>query len=103
MTVLQATVATYDPDTRGGTVLTDSGREISFDANAFARSGLRMLRLGQRVKMRLVAGRVEALTHISFPLPQPEDQRERGNRAGVAQLAGRDQPGQVAERDPDQP
>lgn len=79
MPTVQATVATYDPATRSGTVLTDSGREISFDATAFARSGLRMLRLGQRVKMRLIAGRVEALTHISFPLPETEDKGQRGD------------------------
>lgn len=101
MPIVQATVATYDPATGSGTVITDSGREISFDATAFARSGLRMLRLGQRVKMRLIAGHVEALTHISFPLPEPDNERERGDRTSVAKPAGADQPGQVAERDPD--
>lgn len=69
-TVLQATVATFSPETNSGTVLLDTGAELSFDANAFARSGLRMLRLGQRVRMRVVDGRVTALTHITFPLPE---------------------------------
>jgi cold shock CspA family protein len=69
MTTLQATVATYDPNTRSGTVLLDTGAKLSFDADAFAGSGLRLLRLGQRVVLRVVDGRVEALTHISFPLP----------------------------------
>ncbi|KAA2263421.1 cold-shock protein [Solihabitans fulvus] len=67
---VQGTVATFARDTGGGTVLLDSGAELSFDGNAFARSGLRMLRLGQRVLLRVVDGRVTAITHISFPLPQ---------------------------------
>lgn len=66
---MQATVATFSQDTGSGTVLLDNGKELSFDADAFSRSGLRMLRLGQRVSMLVVDGRVEAITHISFPLP----------------------------------
>ena len=69
-TVVQGTVATFSPQTRGGTVLLDTGAELSFDANAFAHSGLRMLRLGQRVRMRVDDGRITALTHIAFPLPE---------------------------------
>jgi cold shock CspA family protein len=46
---MQATVATFDPDTHTGTVLLDDGTELPFAATAFARSGLRLLRLGQRV------------------------------------------------------
>jgi cold shock CspA family protein len=65
----QGTVATFDPATGSGTVLLDDGTELAFDGSAFARSGLRMLRFGQRVIMRVVDGRVEAITHISLPLP----------------------------------
>jgi cold shock CspA family protein len=65
----QGTVATFVPETGSGTVLLDDGTELAFDGNAFANSGLRMLRFGQRVTMRVVDGRVEALTHISFPMP----------------------------------
>lgn len=65
----QGTVATFEPRTRSGTVLLDDGTELSFDGTAFAVSGLRMLRFGQRVNLRVVDGRVAALTHISFPLP----------------------------------
>jgi cold shock CspA family protein len=68
MSTVQGTVATFAPESRSGTVLLDDGTELSFDANAFAGSGLRMLRLGQRVVLRLVDGSVEALTHISLPL-----------------------------------
>ena len=46
---MQGTVATFDPDTRSGTLLLDDGSELAFDAAAFDRSGLRLLRLGQRV------------------------------------------------------
>jgi hypothetical protein len=68
MAIVQATVATFVPETRSGTVLLDNGTELSFDAKAFARSGMRMFRLGQRVRMRVVDGRVEAITHLAFPL-----------------------------------
>jgi cold shock CspA family protein len=46
---MQGTVATYDPDTQAGTLLLDDGTELPFPAEAFRRSGLRLLRLGQRV------------------------------------------------------
>jgi cold shock CspA family protein len=46
---MQATVATFDPHTRSGTLLLDDGAELGFDTAAFDRSGLRLLRLGQRV------------------------------------------------------
>nr|WP_042196017.1 hypothetical protein [Kibdelosporangium sp. MJ126-NF4]CEL22356.1 hypothetical protein [Kibdelosporangium sp. MJ126-NF4]CTQ89211.1 hypothetical protein [Kibdelosporangium sp. MJ126-NF4] len=65
---MQATVATYSPETRSGTVLLDDGSQMTFDAAAFDHSGLRMLRLGQRVVMRVVDGRVAAINHIALPL-----------------------------------
>ena len=65
----QGTVATFVPETNSGTVLLDDGTELTFDGAAFARSGMRMFRFGQRVNMRVVDGRVAAITHISFPLP----------------------------------
>ncbi|GIM95196.1 cold-shock protein [Paractinoplanes toevensis] len=46
---MQGTIATFDPDTRSGTLLLDNGTELAFDSIAFDRSGLRLLRLGQRV------------------------------------------------------
>jgi cold shock CspA family protein len=46
---MQGTVATFDPRTHTGTLLLDDGTELPFPAAAFARSGLRLLRLGQRV------------------------------------------------------
>ncbi|HEY0451379.1 hypothetical protein [Actinophytocola sp.] len=66
---LQATVATFSPERHAGTVLLDDGTQLSFDARAFAGSGLRLLRLGQRVVLRVVGGQVVALTHSCLPLP----------------------------------
>jgi len=46
---MQGTVATFDPDSRSGTLLLDNGAELVFEAAAFDGSGLRRLRPGQRV------------------------------------------------------
>ena len=48
---MQGTVATFDADTGAGTVLLDDGTQVAFDGAAFARSGLRLLRMGQRVRL----------------------------------------------------
>ena len=69
MSEVQATVATFSSGTNSGTVLLDTGTELTFDGSAFARSGLRFLRLGQRVVLRVTDGRVTAIAHASFPLP----------------------------------
>ncbi|GGK28457.1 hypothetical protein GCM10010124_21360 [Pilimelia terevasa] len=47
---MQATVATFDPRTGTGVALTDAGRRVDITAAAFAASGLRFLRPGQRVR-----------------------------------------------------
>lgn len=47
----QATVRSFDTVTRSGDVLLDDGQVVSFGADAFDRSGLRLLRLGQRVRL----------------------------------------------------
>lgn len=66
---MQGTVSTFSPDTREGTVLLDDGTELPFSAGAFESSGLRLLRLGQRVKLRLSpGGEVTALAHVALPL-----------------------------------
>jgi len=53
---MQGTIATFDADTRSGTLLLDDGSELAFGADAFARSGLRLLRLGQRVSIEAEPG-----------------------------------------------
>ncbi len=66
---MQATVRSYDPATGSGTVLLDTGVQLPFTATALDRSGLRLVRLGQRVQVRLDAEdrTVEALTLATFP------------------------------------
>ncbi len=46
---MQGTVHRFDAETGAGSVLLDDGTELPFDAEAFARSGLRLLRVGQRL------------------------------------------------------
>jgi 2-phospho-L-lactate/phosphoenolpyruvate guanylyltransferase len=62
---VQGTVATYDPDHRTGTVLLDDGTEVAFDAAAFAASGLRLLRFGQR--LRLVRDSTGRVVEVALP------------------------------------
>lgn len=54
---MQATVFSHDPD---GTVVlvTDEGRRLSATQTAFAGSGLRDLRPGQRLTVEMTDGRV---------------------------------------------
>jgi cold shock CspA family protein len=69
---MQGTVRSYDADTRAGSVFTDDGTVLEFDAAALAGSPLRLLRPGQRVRLSLdPAGAVAALTLATFPLPPP--------------------------------
>lgn len=68
--LMQGTVRSFDPDTRGGTVLLDDGTELPYDASAFDAGGLRLARIGQRVALRADAdGRITALTLATLPLP----------------------------------
>jgi 2-phospho-L-lactate guanylyltransferase len=60
---VQGTVATFDAESHTGTLLLDDGSELAFPAAAFDRSGLRLLRLGQRLVIRTgPSGAVEQLT-----------------------------------------
>jgi cold shock CspA family protein len=67
---MQATVRSFDPADGSGTLLADDGTRLEFGAAAFAASGLRLLRPGQRVSIRLGdGGAVTALALATFPLP----------------------------------
>ena len=70
---MQATVRRFDAGTATGTVLLDDGIELPFGAEAFAGSGLRLLRTGQRVRIVLdaVGQSVVALTIATLPDPPP--------------------------------
>ena len=50
---MQGTVRSFDPRSRSGDVLLDDGSVLGFPAAAFDSSGLRLLRLGQRVRLRV--------------------------------------------------
>jgi len=65
---MQGTVRSFDPRTRSGDVLLDDGSALAFPGRAFDASGLRLLRLGQRVRLRLAAdGSVELITIATLP------------------------------------
>ena len=50
----QGTIKTYDESSRSGIIMDDQKRELSFDAESFRHSGVRLFRIGQRVKYQLV-------------------------------------------------
>ncbi len=66
---MQATVRSFDPVTRSGSVFLDDGTVLAFGAAAFAASGLRLLRRGQRVTLGCDPdGAVAGLALATFPL-----------------------------------
>ncbi len=50
---MQASVHSFDPSSGSGSVLLDTGRLLPFAPGVFARSGLRLLRPGQRVSVEV--------------------------------------------------
>jgi 2-phospho-L-lactate guanylyltransferase len=62
---MQGTIATFDPHTHAGTLLLDDGTELAFPAEAFRASGLRLLRLGQRVTVE--AGPSGSVSRVTLP------------------------------------
>ncbi|MEW1954126.1 2-phospho-L-lactate guanylyltransferase [Terrabacter sp. NPDC080008] len=63
---MQATVHRFDPETHTGSVLRDDGVELSFEAPAFDGSGLRLLRVGQRLTVDVVDDLVVALRIVGI-------------------------------------
>jgi 2-phospho-L-lactate guanylyltransferase len=65
---MQGTVSSFDTDTGSGAVLLDDGSQVSFPPEAFGASGLRLLRVGQRVRLeRDGTGNVVRLGLITMP------------------------------------
>jgi 2-phospho-L-lactate guanylyltransferase len=68
---VQATVRSYDPATRSGSVLLDDGTELPYDGSALLGSSVRFLRSGQRVRIETVGlgrdARVAFLTIATMP------------------------------------
>lgn len=50
---MQGTVRSFDPAVGSGVVLLDDGSQLAFGPAAFAKSGLRLLRSGQRLRLRV--------------------------------------------------
>jgi cold shock CspA family protein len=87
---MQATVRSFDPTAGSGTVFLDDGTVAAFGPAAFARSGLRLLRPGQRVAIRCdPGGAITGLTLATFPLTGPAGPAARpGTAADAAEGAG---------------
>ena len=69
---MQATVRSFDPASGSGSVFLDDGTVVGFGPSAFAGSGLRLLRPGQRVTIgRDPGGTITGLTLAAFPLAGP--------------------------------
>jgi 2-phospho-L-lactate/phosphoenolpyruvate guanylyltransferase len=67
---VQATVRSFDAETRSGTVLLDDGIELPYDAPAFDAGGLRLLRAGQRVRLRVEGDTIIFLTVATLSDPR---------------------------------
>lgn len=64
---MQGTVSVFDPGTRTGSLLLDDGTEVGFGRDAFDLSGLRLLRLGQRVRIEYgTDGKVDKIAIPTF-------------------------------------
>jgi cold shock CspA family protein len=50
----QGTIKIYDETSHSGVIMDDQKRELAFDAESFRHSGVRLFRIGQRVKYQLV-------------------------------------------------
>lgn len=66
----QGTIRSFDPVTRSGSLLDDDLSELRFSSRAVQASGLRELRIGQRVRYTVAAdtaaGEVATLNIVSL-------------------------------------
>jgi 2-phospho-L-lactate guanylyltransferase len=63
---MQGTVSEFDTATGNGAVLLDDGTRVPFPAAAFAASGLRLLRVGQRVRLESSGGAVARVALVTM-------------------------------------
>jgi 2-phospho-L-lactate guanylyltransferase len=63
---MQATVHEFDATSHTGSVIRDDGVLLPFDSEAFSLSGLRLLRLGQRLTVEVTDDRVTALRIVGI-------------------------------------
>jgi hypothetical protein len=70
---VQGTVRRFDEVRRSGSVYLDDGTVLEFGIQALHGSGLRLLRPGQRVRIRCdVDGAIDAITLATFPWPDED-------------------------------
>ncbi|GGM93839.1 hypothetical protein GCM10010106_47900 [Thermopolyspora flexuosa] len=69
MAAVQATVRTFDPRTRSGTLFLDDGTPVGFGREALDAGPLRTLRPGQRVTISMLGDVVVTITHPGFSPP----------------------------------
>jgi cold shock CspA family protein len=62
----QGTVKSFDPTTKQSVILDDHLNELLVDREAFAASGLRELRLGQRVRFEVVDDGTPRVTNLNI-------------------------------------
>jgi hypothetical protein len=80
---MQATVRGFDSATGSGSVFLDDGTVLGFGPAAWAGSGLRLLRPGQRVAIASDPdGAIVSLTLATFPLPGEAAQPATGSQPG---------------------
>lgn len=63
---MQATVHEFDAASHTGSVIRDDGVLLPFDSVAFDRSGLRLVRLGQRLTIDVSDERVTAMRIVGI-------------------------------------
>ena len=86
---MQATVRSFDPAAGSGSVFLDDGKVVAFSPAAFAGSGLRLLRPGQRVSIRCdPGGAITGLTLATFPLAGAAEGNERPGTAAGEEAGG---------------
>ena len=66
----QGTIRVYNEQSKSGLILDDAKNELAFDFESFKNSGIRELRIGQRVKFAVEGApprqKVRDLTIVSF-------------------------------------
>ena len=68
---MQASVHSFDPEHHTGSVLLDDGRRVAFTAAAFEASGLRLVRIGQRLTVEVAGDVVVSLGIVGIGPDQP--------------------------------
>ncbi|MDC5697223.1 cold-shock protein [Intrasporangium calvum] len=66
---MQATVHAFDPTLQTGSVIRDDGVLLPFDSAAFEGSGLRLVRVGQRLTVDVLNDQVVGLRIVGVSPP----------------------------------